>query len=77
MRVTANWHDFTPKTLLDGTILEQSNTNANAVRNDVKGLLDNLFDHDNMPPFFARFMIQRMTVSNPSPNYISDVSQAF
>ena len=77
MRVTANWHDFTPKTLLDGTILEQSNTNANAVRNDVKGLLDNLFDHDNMPPFFARFMIQRMTVSNPSPNYIFDVSQAF
>ncbi len=77
MRVTASWHDFDPKTLLDGTILQQSGTNGNAVRNDVKGLLDHLFNHDNMPPFFARFMIQRMTVSNPSPTYIFDVSQAF
>ena len=47
------------------------------VRNDVAGLLEHLFNHANMPPFFARFMIQRMTVSNPSPSYIYDVSQAF
>ena len=39
--------------------------------------LDHLFQHKNMPPFFARFIIQRFTVSNPSPNYIKSVSQAF
>ena len=45
MRVTASWHDFDSKTLLDGTILQQSGTNGNAVRNDVKELLDHLFKH--------------------------------
>ena len=30
-----------------------------------------------MPPFFAKFLIQRMTISNPSPNYIQSVADAF
>ena len=77
MRVQQNWHDFTAKTLLDGTTLGPFNQNANGVRNDVGGLLDHLFDHSNMPPFFARFIIQRFTVSNPSPAYIQAVAQAF
>ena len=77
MRVTANWHDFSAKTLLDGTTLGPFNQNENGVRDDVAGLLDHLFNHSNMPPFFARFMIQRFTVSNPSPAYIQAVAQAF
>jgi len=77
MRVQQNWHDFTAKTLLDGTTLGPFNQNANGVRNDVKGLLDHLFSHKNVPPFFARFMIQRFTVSNPSPAYIEAVALAF
>ena len=77
MRVQQNWHDFTAKTLLDGTTLGPFNQNGNGVRNDVAGLLDHLFSHKNVPPFFARFMIQRFTVSNPSPAYIEAVAQAF
>ena len=30
-----------------------------------------------MPTFFARFLIQRFTVSNPSPTYIHAVAEAF
>ena len=52
-------------------------TKSDAVRYEIEGLLDHLFNHKNMPPFFAKFLIQRMTVSNPSPNYISAVSDAF
>ena len=77
MRVSAWMHDFSAKTLLDGTTLGPFNQNANGVRNDVAGLLDHLFNHKNVPPFFARFMIQRFTVSNPSPAYIESVAQAF
>jgi uncharacterized protein (DUF1800 family) len=77
MRVKVNWHDFSAKTLLDGSTLGPFNQNENGVRNDVAGLLDHLFNHKNVPPFFARFMIQRFTVSNPSPAYIEAVAQAF
>ncbi|MEC7609592.1 MAG: DUF1800 family protein, partial [Verrucomicrobiota bacterium] len=77
MRVSAWMHDFTTKTLLDGSTLGPFNQNANGVRNDVAGLLDHLFNHKNVPPFFARFMIQRFTISNPSPAYIESVALAF
>ena len=77
MRVQANRHDFSAKTLLDGSILGPFSQTGQGVRDDVSGLLDHLFNHKNMPPFFARFIIQRFTVSNPSPNYIKSVSQAF
>ena len=77
MRVSAWMHDFSAKTLLDGSTLGPFNQNANGVRNDVAGLLDHLFNHKNMPPFFAHFMIQRFTISNPSPAYIESVALAF
>ena len=70
-------HDISAKTLLDGSTLGPFPNTVQGVRDDVAGLLDYLFSHANMPPFFARFMIQRLTVSNPSPSYIYDVSQAF
>lgn len=77
MRIQSNRHDFSAKTLLDGSTLGPFSQNQQGVRNDIEGLLDHLFEHKNMPPFFAKFLIQRMTVSNPSPNYISAVSDAF
>jgi uncharacterized protein (DUF1800 family) len=48
-----------------------------AVVVDIEGFLDHLFFHKNVPPFMARFLIQRFTVSNPSPNYIKSVADAF
>ena len=77
LRIQASRHDFSVKTLLDGSTLGPFNQNAQGVRSDIEGLLDHLFNHKNMPPFFAKFLIQRMTISNPSPNYIQSVSNAF
>ncbi len=77
MRIQPVRHDFSTKTLLDGTTLGPFPNNKEGVRSDVKGLLDHLFEHKNLPPFFAKFMIQRFTVSNPSPSYIQSVSSAF
>ena len=39
--------------------------------------LDTLYNHPNVGPFFARQMIQRLVVSNPSPAYISRVAAIF
>ena len=77
MRVQSSRHDFSAKTLLDGSILGPFSQNTQGVRDDVGGLLDHLFNHKNMPPFFARFLIQRFTVSNPSPSYIHAVAESF
>lgn len=39
--------------------------------------LDRLFQHPNVGPFFGRQMIQRLVTSNPSPDYVARVAQAF
>ena len=77
MRIQTNRHDYSEKTLLDGsTIGPYPETEAGA-KDEINALLDHLFEHPNTPPFFARFLIQRFTVSNPSPHYIHAVAQAF
>ena len=77
MRVQYTWHDFSQKTLLDGSKLGPFPGTTQGVIDEIEGLLDHLFNHPNVPPFFARFLIQRFTVSNPSPSYIESVAQAF
>jgi len=44
---------------------------------EVESLLDHLFFHENTPQFLAYRLIQRLTVSNPSPKYVRDVQAAF
>lgn len=44
---------------------------------DLKILLDTLFNHPNVGPFLSRQLIQRLVTSNPSPGYIYRVAQKF
>jgi cullin-associated NEDD8-dissociated protein 1 len=44
---------------------------------EVDAFLEHLLYHQNTAPFVADFMIKRFVTSNPSPAYISAVSQAF
>ncbi len=44
---------------------------------DLRIALDTLFNHPNVGPFFGKQMIQRLITSNPSPEYIARVAQAF
>ncbi|MEL7309873.1 MAG: DUF1800 family protein [Pseudomonadota bacterium] len=39
--------------------------------------LDGIFAHDNVPPFIARQLIQRFTMSSPPPAYVERVATAF
>jgi uncharacterized protein (DUF1800 family) len=44
---------------------------------DIDDALDCLFEHPNTPPFICRFLIQRLTTSNPSRAYLGRVAQVF
>lgn len=79
VRVEPYKHDFSVKTNLYGQAFEHvnsTNDQANVIA-DIDYVIDHLFDHENTPPFIASRLIQRFTVSNPSPTYINDVAQAF
>ncbi|MDB3936179.1 DUF1800 domain-containing protein, partial [Granulosicoccus sp.] len=39
--------------------------------------LDVLFEHQNVGPFIGKQLIQRLTTSNPSPDYVNRVTNAF
>lgn len=77
MRIVASRHDFESKVLLDGSLHGPFPATIDGARQDIEGFLDHLFEHPNVPPFVANFLIQRFTVSNPSPGYIEAVSEAF
>lgn len=44
---------------------------------DVAGVVDNIFYHPNVAPFFVKQLIQRFVVSNPSPAYVSRIVAVF
>jgi hypothetical protein len=68
-----DYHDTGSKTLLNGTILSGGQSGMH----DINDGLDNLFNHDNVGPFMARRVIQRLVMSNPSKTYIQAVAEAF
>ena len=77
LRMQASWHDFSQKILLDGSSLGPFQATEAGAFQEINAFLDHLFNHPNTPPFISRLLIQRLTISNPSPRYIHDVAQAF
>ncbi len=73
MQMFQTEHEDGPKVLLkDVTIDIPGNGMA-----EVDSAVSYLFHHDNVGPFLAYRLIQRMVKSNPSPDYISRVAAAF
>jgi uncharacterized protein (DUF1800 family) len=66
------YHDMAAKTILGATLNAGQST-----QQDLKGALDTIFMHPNLPPFVARRMIQHFVTSNPSPTYVTNVANAF
>ncbi|MFZ0523845.1 MAG: DUF1800 family protein [Candidatus Acidiferrales bacterium] len=72
-------HDTDPKQLLiytgvaEGGLLPGGQTAAQ----DLKGAMDNVFNHPNVGPFICRELIQHLVTSNPSPAYIQRVAGVF
>ncbi len=75
MAMFEDYHEPGEKHLLNGYIVPNHNpVNGEA---DVDSALNHLFNHQNVGPFIARLLIQRLVKSNPSPEYISRVAAAF
>lgn len=65
-------HNFDEKRLL-GRVIPAGQT----IEADLESLLDILVTHPNTAPFVSRRLIQSLVTSNPSPQYLSRVSQVF
>jgi uncharacterized protein (DUF1800 family) len=70
-------HDTAAKTLPlppnGGAVLPAGQT----METDLEQLMDILFNHPNTPPFVATRLIRSLVTSNPSPQYIERVANAF
>ena len=66
-------HEPGTKQLLDGYVVPSGQTGMQ----DIESAIEHLFQHQNVGPFMARLLIQRLVTSNPSPAYISRVSAVF
>ncbi|RZJ07863.1 MAG: DUF1800 domain-containing protein [Rubrivivax sp.] len=73
MKAWANYHSTGDKLLLDGKSLAAGQT----PEKDMADALDAIFLHPNVPPFFARQLIQRLVASNPTPAYVARVAAIF
>ncbi|WP_347989568.1 DUF1800 domain-containing protein [Methylomonas sp. AM2-LC] len=72
-------HDKSVKTLLSltpGGMVTTLPANQDAEL-DLKDALDNIFNHPNVGPYIGKQLIQHLVTSNPSPDYVSRVTQAF
>lgn len=66
-------HSTVQKNLLRGAMLPA----GQSPQEDLKAALSNIFNDPSLPPFVCRRLIQALVLSNPSPGYISRVSQIF
>jgi len=73
MELWPQFHDTGPKQLLNSASLPAGQTGTQ----DLAAALDNIFNHDNVGPFIATRLIQRLVTSNPTPGYISRVAAVF
>ncbi len=73
MKAWAGYHSPDEKTLLDGKLLPP----GQSPEKDLADALDTIFQHPNVPPFFAKQLIQRLVTSNPSPAYVGRVAAVF
>jgi len=73
MVVYDGYHDKSTKQLIDGTVLAYNQPGAD----DVNKTLDILFNHPNVGPFLSTRLIQHLVKSNPSPQYVNRVANAF
>ena len=72
-------HDTDPKQLLvyPGAVGSGLLPAGQTAAQDLKGALDNVFNHPNVGPFVCRELIQHLVTSNPSPAYVQRVASVF
>jgi uncharacterized protein (DUF1800 family) len=73
MQLWRNFHDTGSKSLLNGFVVPAGQSGDQ----DLAMALDNIFNHPNIGPFMATRLIERLTTSNPSPQYVERVARVF
>ncbi len=73
MQAYPDFHDTGEKILFAGTTLPA----GQSAEQDLADALDLIFNHSNVAPFISRRLIQRFVTANPSPEYITRVSNIF
>ena len=68
-----NIHQKTEKNLLRGYFIPPGGNAEDAVQT----VLDSLFNHPNLAPFFSMHLIRQLVTSNPTPEYVARVSAVF
>lgn len=68
-----DFHETAEKHLLNGTVLPANQPGMT----DIDMAIDNLFNHPNVGPFIGTLLIKRLVKSNPSPEYVNRVTNAF
>ena len=70
-------HDTASKTLLAASSVSSTLPAGQTAAQDLKGALDNIFNHPNVGPFVAKQLIEHLVSSNPSPAYVQRVASVF
>ncbi len=70
-------HDTGPKTLLNGVTLPARGPSEDATRADMEEVIDNVFNHPNVPPFIATRLIRSLVTSNPSTGFVHRIANVF
>lgn len=70
MIVNGSWHEAGSKNVF-GRSLSGTPTQV------LKGALDAIFQHPNVPPFIAKHLIHRLVTPNPTPAYVERVARVF
>jgi len=68
-----DFHDTGSKTLLLGEVVPA----GLSATEDLELALDNIANHPTVGPFISKHLIQRLTTSNPSPQYVARVATVF
>ena len=61
----------------DKTFLNTQIAAGTGAKQSISLALDHIFNHENLPPFIGKQLIQRLVTSNPSTGYVSRVATAF
>ncbi|MEM8507282.1 MAG: DUF1800 family protein [Bacteroidota bacterium] len=73
MKMYEQWHEPGEKRLLNGQIVPAGQSGLQ----DLESAMDNLHNHPNIGPFIGNALIQLLVTSNPTPQYISNVANAY
>ncbi len=73
MAMYEEWHEEGEKTIVGGHVIPAGQSGME----DIEDAVEHLFNHDNVGPFLAIRLIQRLVKSNPSPEYIERIAGVF